>query len=99
MIEHFQKSSSNVEQPKHEEDVISLQIASLGEMIRSSVPANKHFDIFIKLANEVHRYISLLNAARETSATTTNNEILFNSGGANNYTSQVLMEPLLTCKT
>ena len=87
MIEYLEKSSSNVEQPKHEEDVISLQLASLGEMICSSVPANKHFDILIKLANEVHRYISTLNAAKETAATTTNNEILFNNGGANNYTS------------
>ena len=30
MIEYLEKSSSNVEQPKHEEDVISLQMASLG---------------------------------------------------------------------
>ena len=85
MIEYLEKS--NVDQPKHEEDVISLQMASLGEMIRSSVPANKHFDILIKLANEVHRYISTLNAAKETAATTTNNEILFNNGGASKYTS------------
>ena len=62
-------------------------MASLGEMIRSSVQANKHFDILIKLANGVDRYISTLNAAKETAATTTNNEILFNNGGANNYTS------------
>ena len=62
-------------------------MASLGEMIHSSVPANKYFDILIKLANEVHKYISTLNAAKETAATTTNNEILFNNGGANNYTS------------
>ena len=48
MIEYLEKSSSNVEQPKHQEDVISLQMASLGEMICSSVPANKHFDILIK---------------------------------------------------
>ena len=42
MIEYLEKSSSNVEQPKHEEDVISLQMASLGEMICSSVLANKY---------------------------------------------------------
>ena len=87
MIEYLEKSSSNVDQPKHEEDIISLQMASLGEMIRSSVPANKHFDILIKLANEVHRYISTLNAAKETAATTTNNEIPFNNGGASSYIS------------
>ena len=33
MIEYLEKSSSNVDQPKHEEDVILLQMASLGEMI------------------------------------------------------------------
>ena len=42
MIEYLEKSSSNAEQPKHEEDIISLQMASLGEMIHFSVPANKH---------------------------------------------------------
>ena len=31
MIEYLEKSSSNVEQPKHEEDVISLQMASCGK--------------------------------------------------------------------
>ena len=87
MIEYLERSSSNVEQPKHEEDVISLQLASLGEMIRSSVPANKHFDILIKLANEVHRYISTLNAAKESTPATTNNDIMFNTGEASNYTS------------
>ena len=44
-------------------------------MIQSSVPANKHFDVLIKLANEVHRYISTLNSAREV----TNNGIQFNN--------------------
>ena len=42
MIEYLEKSSSNIEQPKCDEDVISLQMASSGEMICSSVPANKH---------------------------------------------------------
>ena len=87
MIEYLEKSSSNVEQPKHDDDVISLQMASLGEMIHSSVPAKRHFDILIKLANEVHRYISTLNAVKETAATTRNNETLFNTGEASNYTS------------
>ena len=87
MIEYLEKSSSNVEQPKHDEDVTSLQMASLGEIIHSSVPANKHFDILVKLAHEVYRYISTLNAVKETAATTTNNEILLNNGEASNYTS------------
>ena len=87
MIEYLEKSSSNIEQPKCDEDVISLQMASLGEMICSSVPANKHFDILIKLANELHRYISTLNVAKEPAVTTTNSEILFNNSGASNYTS------------
>ena len=85
MIEYLEKSSTNVEQPKHDEEW--LKMASSGEMILSSVPANKHFDILIKLANEVHRYISTLNATKETADTTTNNEILFNNGEASNYTS------------
>ena len=85
MIEYLEKSSSNVEQPKCDEEW--LKMASLGEMIHSSVPTNKHFDILIKPANEVHRYISTLNATKETAATTTNNQILSNNGEASNYTS------------
>ena len=75
MIEYIVKSSTSIDQPKVQDDVISLQMASLGEMIRSSVPANKHFDVLIKLANEVHRYISTLDSAREV----TNNGIQFNN--------------------